>query len=160
MEEVETQPCSGKPSLRLVPQWVFCLVRRIPCSKSLSGYGGARGSGRKSQRWIPHTRCRPGCTSPTTFWLGARAHRRCMREQWFACFVSGGSSPSGCTAGSGTVQDGAKCRKASKVAQLAVRQPQYGRLRLAPQCWKVPRGTAVPLGRSLSKPSLGSHLQC
>ena len=146
MEGVEGQPCCGKPSLKPFPRRVFCLVRRVPCLKSLSGYGEARGIRRKRKR-------RPDCTFPTTLWLEARRAQRMQAQNRSAPDASGGSSPPGSAAGSRAVQDGAMCRKALMVVQHAVRRLPEGNLSGSIQAGKVLK-VALERPKALACPSV------
>jgi hypothetical protein len=62
-----------QPSLKLVPQWVFCFVAVTMFQGSIGFCVGMREALEAAGR-------RPQSTDTTTFWPGARAHRRCRRS--------------------------------------------------------------------------------
>lgn len=122
------QLCSGKPSLKPIPVRVFVLVPTRP--GSLSGEWVVLSSRRKSQRWMPHSRCRPMCAILATFWPRLYAHRRCRRKQGSACCVRGDEHRVARRFGGCARRR--ECRKAPMVAYLADWRPQLG-TRLAPR---------------------------
>ena len=104
--------------------FIWCANR----PRSLTGSGRVLSSRRKSQRWMPQSRCRPMCASPSTV-LALDVGAQKMQAQAVVYLAYPKLEASGCALGSGTVQDGATYRKVLKVIQIAERWLQHGTLK-------------------------------
>lgn len=104
--------------------FIWCADR----PRSLAGSGRVLSSRRKSQRWMPQSRCRPMCASPSTV-LAWDVSAQKMQAQTGVYLAYPKLKASGCALGSGAVQDGATYRKALKVIQIAERWLQHGTLK-------------------------------